>query len=251
MRGSPHSSCLPPVGGPRLGGRAAYQLEPRLIALGNSLCVRGHRRALHPEERRQHPQYRLHRDGDRRHRHTDRTVAAVWRGDAGRYRPVTDRPILKVFVSNQHPDYFLGSQAFADVPIAALPGTIDGIRAEGRAVTENMYRLIGDWMRGTDMVVPIEPVWPATQVYGGHRLAADPAVRPHTGGPCDLRRNHAGAVRRRAGVFGPDADHAARRHSQMAQRRWTNWRRWMWRCWSPTTAPSGLTSPPSRRPATT
>ena len=83
---------------------------------------------------------------------------------------VTDKPILKVFVSNQHPDYFLGSQAFADIPIAALPGTIDGIRAEGRAVTENMYRLIGDWMRGTDVVVPAEPVFAATQVYGRHRL---------------------------------------------------------------------------------
>jgi quinoprotein relay system zinc metallohydrolase 1 len=87
---------------------------------------------------------------------------------------VTDRPVLKVFVSNQHPDYFLGSQAFADVPIAALPGTIDGIRAEGRAVTENMYRLIGDWMRGTDALVPTEPVFGATQVYGGHRLRLIP-----------------------------------------------------------------------------
>jgi quinoprotein relay system zinc metallohydrolase 1 len=87
---------------------------------------------------------------------------------------VTAQPILKVFVSNQHPDYFLGSQAFADVPIAALPGTIDGIRAEGRAVTENMYRLIGDWMRGTDALVPTEPVFGATQIYGGHRLRLIP-----------------------------------------------------------------------------
>ena len=87
---------------------------------------------------------------------------------------VTAKPVLKVFVSNQHPDYFLGSQAFADVPIAALQGTIEGIRAEGRAVTENMYRLIGDWMRGTDMVVPAEPVFAASQVYGGHRLRLIP-----------------------------------------------------------------------------
>ena len=87
---------------------------------------------------------------------------------------VTGQPILKVFVSNQHPDYFLGSQAFADVPITALPGTIDGIRAEGRAVTENMYRLIGDWMRGTEALVPTEPVFGATQVYGGHRLRLIP-----------------------------------------------------------------------------
>src|SRR3954464_6092736 len=87
---------------------------------------------------------------------------------------ITDKHIVKVFVSNQHPDYFLGSQAFADVPIAALPGTIEGIRAEGRAVPENMSRLIGDWMRGTEAVVPAEPVFAATQIYGGHRLRLIP-----------------------------------------------------------------------------
>lgn len=113
---------------------------------------------------------------------TDDGVIVIQTGPSRRYgeemraaiAKVTDKPILKVFVSNQHPDYFLGSQAFADVPIAALPGTIDGIRAEGRAVTENMYRLIGDWMRGTDVVVPAEPVFAATQVYGRHRLRLIP-----------------------------------------------------------------------------
>jgi quinoprotein relay system zinc metallohydrolase 1 len=113
---------------------------------------------------------------------TETGVIVIQTGPSRRYgeemraaiAKVTGKPVLKVFVSNQHPDYFLGSQAFTDVPIAALPGTIEGIRAEGRAVTENMYRLIGDWMRGTDMVVPVEPVWPATQVYGGHRLRLIP-----------------------------------------------------------------------------
>jgi len=113
---------------------------------------------------------------------TDDGVIVIQTGPSRRYgeemraaiAKVTEKPILKVFVSNQHPDYFLGSQAFADVPIAALPGTIDGIRAEGRAVTENMYRLAGDWMRGTEAVVPAEPVFAATQVFGGHRLRLIP-----------------------------------------------------------------------------
>lgn len=101
------------------------------------------------------------------------------------------RPIAKVFVSNLHPDYWLGNQAFADVPIAALPGTIAGIAEEGKAITENMYRLVGDWMRGTEMVLPTEPVRGSTVVYGGHRLrlvpleghtAADLAVLDETTG---------------------------------------------------------------------
>jgi len=101
------------------------------------------------------------------------------------------QPIRKVFISNLHPDYWLGNQAFADRPIAALPGTIAGIEQEGKGITENMYRLVGDWMRGTEMVVPTEPVYGSTVVYGRHRLrlipleghtAADLAVLDETTG---------------------------------------------------------------------
>ena len=98
-------------------------------------------------------------------------------------RTVSAQPIRKVFVSNLHPDYWLGNQAFADVPIAALPGTIQGIRDEGKGITENMYRLVGDWMRGTEMVVPSEPVYGSTVVYGSHRLRLIP-LEGHT--PADL-----------------------------------------------------------------
>ncbi len=94
-------------------------------------------------------------------------------------RTVTDKPIRKVFIGNLHPDYWLGNQAFADVPIAALPGTIEGIKAEGKGMTENMYRLVGDWMRGTEPVVPTEAVYGSTVVYGSHRLRLIP-LEGHT-----------------------------------------------------------------------
>lgn len=83
---------------------------------------------------------------------------------------VTDRPVVRVYVQNLHPDYFLGNQAFKDAPIAALPGTIDGIKAEGQAVLGNMYTMLGDWMRGTEMLVPTEAVEPGAVEIGGHRL---------------------------------------------------------------------------------
>lgn len=94
-------------------------------------------------------------------------------------RAVTVEPIRKVFVGNLHPDYFLGNQAFADVPIAALPGTIEGIRREGGPMTDNMYRLVGDWMRGTEVVVPTEPVYGSTLVFGRHRIRLIP-LEGHT-----------------------------------------------------------------------
>lgn len=94
-------------------------------------------------------------------------------------RRVTDKPIRKVFISNLHPDYFLGAQAFTDVPIAALPGTIAGIQEEGHGIADNMYRLVGDWMRGTEVVVPTEPVFGSTVVFGDHRLRLIP-LNGHT-----------------------------------------------------------------------
>ncbi|NYZ12752.1 quinoprotein relay system zinc metallohydrolase 1 [Azospirillum sp. RWY-5-1] len=106
-------------------------------------------------------------------------------------RKVTAEPIRIVYVGNLHPDYFLGAQAFPDVPVAALPGTIDGIRNEGAAIAGNMYRLVGDWMRGTEPVTPSHAVRGSTVVIGTHRLrlierhghtAADLAILDETTG---------------------------------------------------------------------
>ncbi|SMH48426.1 quinoprotein relay system zinc metallohydrolase 1 [Azospirillum agricola] len=94
-------------------------------------------------------------------------------------RRVTDKPVRKTYISNLHPDYFLGAQAFAEAPVAALPGTIAGIREEGSGIAENMYRMIGDWMRGTEVVIPDEPVFGSTVVFGDHRLRLIP-LHGHT-----------------------------------------------------------------------
>ena len=118
---------------------------------------------------------------------TDDGVLVIQTGPSRRFgeemraaiRTVTEKPIRKVFIGNLHPDYWLGNQVFADVPIAALPGTIEGIRAEGKGMTENMYRLVGDWMRGTEPVVPTEAVYGSTVVFGSHRLRLIP-LEGHT-----------------------------------------------------------------------
>lgn len=89
---------------------------------------------------------------------------------------VTDKPVVQVIVTHLHPDHFLGGQAFTDVPVAATAATRAGIGAEGTLVTENLYRLSGDWMRGTETVVPPETVEASTEPpgalmeIGGHRL---------------------------------------------------------------------------------
>ncbi|MGK9048516.1 quinoprotein relay system zinc metallohydrolase 1 [Stutzerimonas chloritidismutans] len=93
---------------------------------------------------------------------------------------VTDRPVIKLLLTHHHPDHVLGNQAFTDVPIAALAGTTELLREQGNAMAENMYRLVGDWMRGTEVVLPTETLAPGTLEIGGRALRLL-ALRGHTG----------------------------------------------------------------------
>ena len=93
---------------------------------------------------------------------------------------VTDRPVVKVLLTHHHPDHVLGNQAFADVPIAALAGTTELLREQGNAMAENMYRMVGDWMRGTEVLLPSETLQPGTLQVGDRSLRLL-ALRGHTG----------------------------------------------------------------------
>jgi quinoprotein relay system zinc metallohydrolase 1 len=66
----------------------------------------------------------------------------------------TREPVAQVLHLNLHPDYFLGNQAFVDVPRVATAATRDGIARESSAYETNLYRLCGDWMKGTATVAP-------------------------------------------------------------------------------------------------
>ncbi|WP_343350318.1 quinoprotein relay system zinc metallohydrolase 1 [Pseudomonas sediminis] len=92
----------------------------------------------------------------------------------------TGKPVLRVLLTHHHPDHVLGNLAFAGVPIAALPETTRLLAEQGDAMAENMYRLVGDWMRGTEVVLPTEEVQEGTLEIGGRRLQLL-ALQGHTG----------------------------------------------------------------------
>ncbi|SPA56172.1 quinoprotein relay system zinc metallohydrolase 1 [Cupriavidus taiwanensis] len=83
---------------------------------------------------------------------------------------LTGAPVRLVLNLNLHPDYFFGNQAYADVGGSALPATIDGARREGAAYADNLYRLCGDWMRGTEPAPPLHALEAGTRTIGRRTL---------------------------------------------------------------------------------
>jgi uncharacterized sulfatase len=98
---------------------------------------------------------------------------------------LTNKPILRVYITHHHPDHFFGNQAFSDVPILSLPATRQGIEQEGEAFSNNMYRMIGDWMRDTRVTPPTQDAKAGVETVGGHTLEVI-ALSGHTAGDLAL-----------------------------------------------------------------
>lgn len=83
---------------------------------------------------------------------------------------VTSEPVVKVLNLNLHPDYFFGNQAWADRPVEALAGSIAGMQAEGESYATNLYRLCGDWMKGSESTPARQAIAPQKLSLGAHQL---------------------------------------------------------------------------------
>ena len=119
---------------------------------------------------------------------TDAGVVVIDTGPSRRYgeamrqaiAQVTAKPVIQVLLTHHHPDHALGNQAFKDVPIGALADTTRLLHEQGDGMAENLYRMVGDWMRGTEVVLPTQAVQPGIKTFGSHDLQLV-QLRGHTG----------------------------------------------------------------------
>jgi len=75
--------------------------------------------------------------------------------------------VAAVINTHHHPDHFFGNQVFANRPIHALSQTSALAASEGDAFSDNMYQLLGDWMRGTEPVPPNQALESSSLTVGG------------------------------------------------------------------------------------
>lgn len=98
-------------------------------------------------------------------------------------RELTGKPVVRVYLTHFHPDHVFGNQAFDAGVIAAPQGVIDGLRSLGEDFASAMYFAAGDWMRGTELVLPGKAVGDSVEEIGGRRFALK-SLGGHT--PSDL-----------------------------------------------------------------
>ncbi len=92
---------------------------------------------------------------------------------------LTGKPIARVYNTHFHPDHVMGNQGFETAKIAAPKGVIDGLKELGNAFADNMYKTAGDWMRGTEVVLPGTVLTAEVEDFGNRRIRPL-AMRGHT-----------------------------------------------------------------------
>ena len=79
-------------------------------------------------------------------------------------------PIVRVFNTHLHPDHMLGNQAFPAEALATLPATRQAMHDVGEAFNDNLYRMVGEAMKGTNVAVPANAAQAGVLELGGHRI---------------------------------------------------------------------------------
>lgn len=85
-------------------------------------------------------------------------------------KELTGKGIARAYLTHIHPDHAFGCQAFEADQIAGTEGTVAGLKTMGESFANAMYALAGDWMRGTEVVLPGHVVTAPFEDIGNRRL---------------------------------------------------------------------------------
>jgi quinoprotein relay system zinc metallohydrolase 1 len=83
---------------------------------------------------------------------------------------LTGSPVVRVYMTHLHPDHIYGAAAFAPGIVAATPQLANLLKSEGAGFSDGMYRLLGDWMRGTEFTPPQVMLTADGETFGARRL---------------------------------------------------------------------------------
>lgn len=85
-------------------------------------------------------------------------------------RDLTGKPVVRVYLTHLHADHSLGATAFPDTVLWAGPGLRTDLARFGNDLASGMYRVAGDWMRGTGVPKPAMEAREGAEDVGGRRF---------------------------------------------------------------------------------
>lgn len=133
-------------------------------------------------------------------------------------RTLTGKPVARIFITHIHADHSLGAGAFDGSLLYAPAGLAADLKARGNDVTDAMYRVVGDKMRGTGVPEPTHVAADGIEEVGGRRFRCLP-LSGHTASDLCLFEERSGLLLTGDLVFldraptTPDADLPAWRRS--------------------------------------
>lgn len=83
---------------------------------------------------------------------------------------LTGKPVVRVYLTHYHADHVLGATAFTPETIAAGPGLTADLKRFGSDLASGMYRVAGDWMRGTGVPKPGREAVDGVETIGQRRF---------------------------------------------------------------------------------
>ena len=108
-------------------------------------------------------------------------------------KQLTGKPVARVYLTHLHPDHTYGDAAFDPAIVAATPALIAILKREGPGFADGMYRLLGDWMRGTEIHMPGHAITTESETIGDRTFRMLP-LAGHSQADCALIDTRTGTL---------------------------------------------------------